>query len=223
MFRPDRLPATCQVLIEFRRCLMARWMMIALFAVLIVLFVGGAAEAGVVQATPYPTCGTEIPCDTPIYNGRPDLSSGEIRGSIRGTVYEDRNGDGKCVNTGEPILAGIPINFVSNDGQWTTQLYSGENGTYGLVAAGLGTWRVSADPPAPWVVTSAKTVQAFLGENQRLVLGVDFCLSKVGTRPPVLPAAGAAISPLFAAAALVGLGLMGLGAGIEIQRRRKVL
>jgi hypothetical protein len=200
---------------------MARWTMISLFAVLIVLFIGGAAEAGMVQATPAPTCGAEIPCDTPIYDGRPDVQSDEVRGSIRGTVYEDRNGDGKCVNTGEPILAGIPINFVSNDGQWTTRLYSGENGTYGLVAAGLGTWNVTADPPAPWVVTSRKTVQAFLGENQRLVLGVDFCLSKTGTRPPVLPAAGAAVSPLFATAALVGLGLMGLGAGIEIRRKRK--
>ena len=201
---------------------MARWMMIALSAMMILLFVGGAAEAGAVQGTPAPTCGAEIPCDTPIYNGRPDLSlQGEVRGSIRGTVYEDRNGDGKCVNTGEPILAGIPINFVSNDKQTTVRLYSGDNGTYGLVAAGLGTWDVSADPPAPWVVTSRKTVQAFLGENQRLVLGVDFCLSKVGTQPPALPAAGAAISPLFAAAALVGLGLMSLGAGIEIRRRAK--
>jgi hypothetical protein len=199
---------------------MARWAMIALFAVMILLFIGGAAEAGMVQGTPAPTCGAEIPCDTPIYNGRPDLAL-DVRGSIRGTIYEDKNGDGKCVNTGDPILAGIPINFVSDDGQTTVRLYSGDNGTYGLVAAGLGTWDVTADPPAPWVVTSRKTMQAFLGENQRLVLGVDFCLSKVGTRPPALPAAGAAISPLFAAATLVGLGLMGLGAGIEIRRRAK--
>lgn len=198
---------------------MARWTMIAIFAAMLVLFVGGAAEAGTIQATPAPTCGAEIPCDTPIYNGRPTVQD-DVRGSIRGTVYEDSNGDGKCVNTGEPILAGIPINFVSNDDQTTVRLYSGENGTFGLVAAGLGTWDVTVDPPAPWVVTSRKTVQAFLGENQRLVLGVDFCLSKTGTRPPALPAAGAVVSPVFAAAALIGLSLMGLGAAIEIQRKR---
>jgi hypothetical protein len=201
---------------------MARWTMIALFAVMILLFVGGAAEAGVVQGTPAPTCGAEIPCDTPIYNGRPSLQD-EVRGSIRGTIYEDKNGDGKCTNTGEPILVGIPINFVSNDKTTTVRLYSGENGTYGLVAAGLGTWDVTADPPAPWIVTSRKTVQAFLGESQRLVLGVDFCLSKTGTRPGVLPAAGAAVSPLFVTAALVGLGFMALGAGIEIRRKAKNL
>jgi hypothetical protein len=198
---------------------MSRWFMIALFAVVILLFLGGAAEANTaLQVTPAPTCGADIPCDTPIFNGRPNVQD-EVRGSIRGTLYEDKNGDGKCVNTGEPILAGIPINFVSDNGTTTVRLFSGDNGTYGLVAAGLGTWRVTADPPAPWVVTSAKTVQAFLGENQRLVLGVDFCLSKAGVRPTVIPAAGAAVAPIFVVAALVGLAFIGLGAGIEIRRR----
>jgi hypothetical protein len=196
--------------------------MIVSFALFIVLFLGGAAEAGTAsQTTPAPTCGAEIPCDTPIYNGRPNLQS-DVRGSIRGTVYEDKNGDGKCVNTGEPILAGIPINFVSNDGQTSVRLFSGDNGTYGLVAAGLGTWRVTADPPAPWVVTSRKTVEAFLGENQRLVLGVDFCLSKTGGRPTVLPAAGAAVAPILLWAALVGVGLIGVGAGMEARRKRQL-
>ena len=199
---------------------MSRWIMMVLFAALIGLFLSGAAEAGTtLQTTPAPTCGAEIPCDTPIYNGRPNVAL-DVRGSIRGTLYEDKNGDGKCVNTGEPVLAGIPINFVSNDGQTSVRLFSGDNGTYGLVSAGLGTWRVTADPPAPWVVTSRKTVEAFLGENQRLVLGVDFCLSKTGgVRPTVMPAAGAAVAPLLVWAALVGVALIAAGTGIEIRRR----
>ncbi|MCA9979933.1 MAG: hypothetical protein KDD89_03855, partial [Anaerolineales bacterium] len=80
-------------------------------------------------------------------------------GSIRGTVYLDRNADGVCgADQGDPIQAGVPIEFVSNDGGFTTYLQSGDNGTYGLVAAGLGTWQVSARPNAnDFIVTSTAT------------------------------------------------------------------
>ncbi|MCA9929671.1 MAG: hypothetical protein KC419_14390, partial [Anaerolineales bacterium] len=42
----------------------------------------------------------------------------EARGSIRGAIYEDVNGDGICVNSGvagENPVAGVDIEFVSSD------------------------------------------------------------------------------------------------------------
>ncbi len=145
----------------------------------------------------------------------------ESNGSIRGTVYQDLNADGRCVDTGEPVLVGTPIKFVSNDGKTTLYLQSGENGTYGLVAAGYGTWTVTADPNNEWVVTSQNPIEAFLGSEQLLVLGVDFCLAKVGTVPPqtVLPESGAAIAPILLAAMTVGAGLAVTGIGLEVRRR----
>jgi hypothetical protein len=150
------------------------------------------------------------------------VSAQEQQGSIRGTVYQDLNGDGKCVNTGEPILVGTPIKFVSNDGKTTLYLQSGENGTYGLVAAGFGTWTVTADPNNEWAVTSMNPIEVFLGSEQLLVLGVDFCVAKVGTVPPqtVLPESGAAIAPLLMVVMTVGAGLSVAGIGLEVRRRR---
>lgn len=152
------------------------------------------------------------------------VSAYQSNGSIRGTVYQDLNADGRCVGTGEPVLVGTPIKFVSDDGKTTLYLQSGDNGTYGLVAAGYGTWTVSADPNNEWVVTSQNPIKAFLGSEQLLVLGVDFCLAKVGTVPPgtVLPESGAAIAPVLLAVMSAGAGLAVSGIGLEIRRRRSV-
>lgn len=150
------------------------------------------------------------------------VAAQDQNGSIRGTVYEDLNGDGLCVDKGEPVLVGVPIKFVANDGKTTLHLQSGENGTYGLVAAGFGTWTVTAEPNNEWVVTSDNPLEVFLGSEQSLVLGVDFCVAKVGTVPPqtVLPESGAAIAPALLAAMTVGLGLSAAGVGLELRRRR---
>lgn len=150
------------------------------------------------------------------------VAAQDQKGSIRGTVYQDLNGDGQCVGKGEPVLAGVPIKFVANDGKTTLHLQSGEDGTYGLVGAGFGTWTVTAEPNNEWVVTSENPVEVFLGSEQLLVLGVDFCLAKVGTVPPqtVLPESGAAIAPVLLAAMTVGVGLSVAGFALEIRRRR---
>jgi hypothetical protein len=142
-------------------------------------------------------------------------------GSIRGTVRLDENGNGRCADG--PIVADIPIRFVSNDGAVILFLRSGDNGTYGLVAAGFGTWQVSADPPAPYVVTSEKTINAFLGAEQRLVLGVDFCVANIANvraqAPVILPQSGAPVAPPLAAAGLTGLALLLSGLALEWRRR----
>jgi hypothetical protein len=142
-------------------------------------------------------------------------------GSIRGTVRLDRNGDGRCAD--EPILPDIPIRFVSEDGNWTLYLRSGDDGTYGLVAAGYGAWRVTADPPAPYVVTSQKTINARLGDNQNLVLGVDFCIANIrnvrAQAPVVLPQSGG-VAPGLVTAVFAGVAFILSGLILEWRRRR---
>ncbi len=144
----------------------------------------------------------------------------ETKGSIRGTVYHDLNADGRCVNTGEPGLAGVPIKFVSDS--TTVYLESGDDGTYGLVAAGLGTWTVGAEPPSGSYVTSKNPIQVYLGVDERLALGVDFCVITTGSVPPavVLPESGATIAPALLVALATGLGFAATGIGLEIRRRR---
>jgi hypothetical protein len=156
-------------------------------------------------------------------------SSDNNIGSIRGTVYLDRNRDGKCgAADGDPIQAGIPIEFVSNDGGFTTYLQSGSNGTYGLVAAGLGTWRVSARPNAnDFVVTGTGTRQVFIGSEAPLALNVDFCVApstgQTGSTPSTrLPIAGAdnSLSLLWLNLAFV-VGLLFVGSGGMLLVRRQ--
>ena len=156
-------------------------------------------------------------------------------GSIRGTVYVDSNADGRCgAEFGDPIHVGVPIEFVSNDGKFTTYLQSGANGTYGLVAAGLGTWQVSARPNAnDFVVTGTATRSVFIGAEEPLALGVDFCVVPLrgGIIPggnlgvivplPQLPTAGATDNlAWFNLALLVGMMFMGAG-GLTLAKTKR--
>lgn len=205
---------------------------VVLLSVVLLLLVAGIAQA----EEPRPT-----PTNLPYQTGDGD---GTVRGSIRGSVFQDVNGDGRCIGTGEPAAVGIPIEFVSNDGQVVLYLQSGDNGTYGLVAAGLGTWTVTVRPPQEFVTTSAPSRQAFLSAEQRLVEGVDFCVrARAGGTPPpgwtpgpgwmpgpmptypvVLPESGAPAQGAVPMAAnglvllaLLGLALLLAGAGLGVR------
>lgn len=112
------------------------------------------------------------------------------RGTIRGSVYLDVDGDGRCVNsgvTGEIPMPNIDLTFLSEDRGQSVQLYSGSNGTYGLPSAGQGIWVVTAVPnPALWQVTSTNPLLVDVSPAAGLVqLNVDFC---------VKPAPGVALS-----------------------------
>jgi hypothetical protein len=147
----------------------------------------------------------------------------EVRGSIRGTVYEDRNADGVCVGSGEPALAGINVQFVSQDGSSTVHLQSGPDGTFGLVAVGLGTWTVTAVPLTGFSVSSTNPQVVNLSAEQPDASGVDFCIIKgsgSGSGSVVLPESGASIAPPLLIAALAGISLVAAGAALEIRRRR---
>lgn len=141
--------------------------------------------------------------------------------SIRGTVREDKDGDGKCANG--PIVVGVPIEFISNDGKWTHVLYTGSDGTYGLVEVGLGTWTVTAKPSAEWVVTSAKSLKPFVSEPQPVVLNNDFCIRKAtavtsgGTT--VLPQSGSFMPTGLAVSLFTGVMFVVTGLVVEGRRR----
>jgi len=163
-------------------------------------------------------------------------------GSIRGAVYEDVNGDGKCINTGVPgegPVKDVNLEFVNTGGDWKVNLYTGENGTFGLVAAGFGYWRVTAQPNSDWYVTSQNPVYASIDSDKTVALDVNFCVSRglyypitavyplyptYTTLPAVLPESGAPASAAGGAGtavfAFVGLGFLVLGLGLEWQRRR---
>lgn len=159
-------------------------------------------------------------------------------GSIRGAVYQDINGDGQCVNTGVPgevPIAGVDLEFVNTGGEYKLNLYSGDNGTYGLVAASFGYWRVTAMPSSGWIVTSQNPVVVVIDHDKPLALDVNFCvfqgyampnfpvLYPVQTWPAVLPESGAAAESgggwTTAVVALFGLSLVVAGVGLEYRRR----
>lgn len=152
---------------------------------------------------------------------------GEERGTIRGAVYQDVNGDGRCVNTGvsgEVPVPGVNVEFVSSDEETVVTLFTGDDGTYGLVAAGQSVWRVTAKPdPAKWVVTSENPRSVPLLDVASLEqLNIDFCVASPARAVIVLPKSGAAAGPLnmvTAVAALLGVGVFALGLGMEWRRR----
>lgn len=112
------------------------------------------------------------------------------RGSIRGLVYTDANGDGKCVNTGlvgEAPAAGVTLEFVSSDEKTIITHVSAENGGYELAAAGESYWRVTAQPPAGWVVTSPNPLYVPIYPDTPLALDVNFCVQKLTAVPAPLP------------------------------------
>jgi hypothetical protein len=169
--------------------------------------------------------------------------SAQDNGSVRGAVYEDVNGDGKCVNTGvtgEKPVANVNLEFLNTGGDWKVTLYTGENGTFGLVAAGFGYWRVTAQPNSEWYVTSQNPVYVAIDSDKPLAQDVNFCVSRLYSPitpifpvfpvypvypAPVLPESGAANSGLgswgTAVFALAGLSLIVVGLGLEWQRRRQ--
>lgn len=161
--------------------------------------------------------------------------------TIRGGVYEDVNGDGRCVNTGvegEGPVAGIDILFVSSDRETTVTLYTGDNGTYGLAGAGESIWEVSARPDAAkWIVTSENPLYVPVVPETPIQTDVNFCVSKLGVAgagganaviilPALLPESGAAannnnLQTIVLLTAVSGLILFAVGAGFEMRRRAK--
>lgn len=210
-----------------------------IISVLFVLLMSLAVSAVSAQDGPRPTppdLTTPTPPET-----TPEPSGGNVHGSVRGFVYLDVNGDGRCVNTGiagEEAVAGIPVEFVSSDEKHVITNTSAANGAYELAGAGLSYWRVTAKPDNKWVVTSQNPLYAPVTEENLAATDVNFCVAKAGTAVyPLIPtltftAAGDYVLPEAGAPAstaapttllvLLGLGLIAFGLvwrWIEVSRK----
>ena len=145
----------------------------------------------------------------------------EVKGAIRGTVYNDTNADGVC-GDGDPTLASIPIDFAPDGGQ-TISLITGADGTYGLASVTLATWRVTVKPSAGWVATSQSTIVVVLSTEQPVAENVNFCLatSTTGSVPPTtLPESGASTPPVLLIAAVMGVALLVAGTVLIVRDQR---
>ena len=175
-------------------------------ALLLALLLAAVAQAQEPRPTP-----TNVPLTT-------EQQQDGATGSIRGTVYRDANNDGLCVGTGESGLAGVPIRFSNG----ATQLYlqSGGDGTYGLVASGLGTWTVAAEPSADQgVVTSAQSHSVTLTEEDSVATGVEFCVGTARSSSVVLPQSGAPARPWVWIALVVGVVFVAAGLAMLLRQR----
>lgn len=158
------------------------------------------------------------------------------RGEIHGVVYEDVNGDGVCVNTGvngEDPVTNIDLEFVSSDEATVLSLYTGDDGSYGLVAAGLSVWRVTVKPdPNEWTVTTENPRYATVAEDTGLVqTDINFCIQRGGNAVIVLPENAIIVLPesggtttnqmpvWLISIAAVGAGLIMVGLGLEARKR----
>jgi hypothetical protein len=95
------------------------------------------------------------------------------RGTIRGLVFVDENRNG-IYDEGEQGFQGVKVHFwVEGREVVAPALFSGDDGTYGLVAAEWGDWMVSIDVPDGYVPTSP-TAQEFRWEGIDAFVGVNF-------------------------------------------------
>ncbi len=142
---------------------------------IVVLFFGGVTA--VFAQTPRPTPTNVSPTSPPNEDG----GDTTLRGTMQGQVYLDVNGDGVCVNSGvegEVAVAGIPVEFVSSDEATIITVTSGEDGGFGLFAAGQSYWRVTAKPETGWVVTSENPLYVPVYPETLSHVGVDFCVAE---------------------------------------------
>lgn len=147
----------------------------------------------------------------------------KTNGAIQGVVYQDVNGDGRCVGTGvagEGPVANVNVEFVSSDEKTILTMYSSPDGAFGLFAAGFSYWKLTARPAAEWVVTSKNPIYAPIDADSPAITGLFFCVQKASKARVVLPQSGAgAGAGTLLATAVAGLALLAAGGGLELRRR----
>lgn len=211
---------------------MSRQVKISFILGLVLLLLASVTQAQEPQPTPTNTP-RPTPTNLPPPTNPPPTTGGSIQGSIRGVVYADVTGNGRCVNTGvagETAVPNVSIEFVSSDEKTVITHTSGANGVFELAAAGESYWRVTAKPPAGWVVTSENPRYAPIYPETPLATGVNFCVMQVTAVPlPIPPTSGLLLPDSGATAnstptislwmAIAGLGL--ILAGLILHRQQK--
>lgn len=121
--------------------------------------------------------------------GRPSGGGGGDRGSIRGTVFEDANGNG-ALDGGEAGIPGVGV-VLTSVGGWTHTFYSGDDGTFAPVALNKAYYSVELIVPAGYVPTGPVEYKG-VEMAGNVVLGTDFALAQERVAPAaiLLPASG---------------------------------
>lgn len=147
----------------------------------------------------------------------------KTHGAIQGVVYEDVNGDGKCVDTGvagEVPVANVNVEFVSSDEQTVLTMYSSPDGAFGLYAAGFSYWKLTARPGSEWVVTSPNPIYAPIDAANPAIAGLFFCVKKAKTTTVLLPRSGDVVGAGWLGGTAV-TGIILLIAGFVLEKRRR--
>jgi len=185
-------------------------------------------------ATPVPASETPEPTQAPGAGsgtgGSTSASGAASRGSIRGLVYEDRDGDG-ALDPDEPGVAGVGVRMTGG-GPWFAGT-TAPDGSYEFPALSAGTYEVAVDVPAGRLLTTVDRHSGIVvGGNTSL--GNDFGLAPPGWRPSDRAAGGARALPqtgfidgdyagtVFGLAALAAA-LGAVGALLERRRNRRAI
>ncbi len=160
-------------------------------------------------------------------------------GSLRGAVFDDANRNGRW-DADEAALPGIPVTVYSPS--WESSGYTGDDGTYGVVALAASWWGVRIVVPDGWQATTPTDRWGYLITDQGTVyFGVNFGLARgeaaeavdeeaAGEEPGeeegaaeeapfILPITGGAI-PTWPAW-LIALGMALASAGVLLRRRSR--
>ncbi len=108
--------------------------------------------------------------------GRTAVRAQDVSGTIVGRVYRDTNGDGVCVNTGEPGEAAIMVELVSLDDDTFRSVNTDADGNFRLGSVTAGSWEVTVVPGDGWLVTSQQTREVIIDDDDFDIDGVAFCI-----------------------------------------------
>jgi hypothetical protein len=139
---------------------------------------------------------------------------------ISGLVYEDTNGDGRCLDTGESPLADMPIVLSPVNSDDTFYHRSGADGRYQADGLRWGSWEVTLAPSSGYVVTSDNPLNVFVHNTEAGKDSVNFCVSKSDAVTVLLPVSGSQ-SPMplvLMAVAVLGFGFIVAGS-VKISRK----
>jgi hypothetical protein len=182
--------------------------------------------------TPRPTTATPTATETDVPSGGGSGGSGSGgggddatgRGSIRGLVFEDRDGDG-ALDPDEPGVGGVGVRLTGG-GPWFDG-QTGPDGSYEFPALSPGTYEVVVSAPEGRRLSTPDRYAGIAVTAGRASLGHDFGLAPPGWRPSDATAAralpqtgfdlGDDAGTMFALAVLAAaLGV----AGALVERRR---
>jgi uncharacterized repeat protein (TIGR01451 family) len=106
---------------------------------------------------------------------------------IRGTVYDDRNGNG-IQNSGEPGLPGVTVSLTDVSGNIVATTVTDVNGNYSFSGITPGFYVITEKDPSGYSSTTPNTVAVSINENAETV--TDFGDQRVFSppvSPPVIP------------------------------------